>query len=130
THAEIPAPYIPIDVEEHPIAALNLKAFAKQPELFVHSSPVLAIAINFIARQQREYALLDMNQLLARIAIKHDQVITDVKEFATHLKNGIACLIANNESFRQAPRSLSNMITQIKSPPNIYFCTFKNCSAV
>ena len=62
-----------------------------------------------------------MYQLLARIAIIHNQVITDVKEFATHLKNGIACLVANNESFRQAPRSLSNMVTQIKSPPLFIF---------
>ena len=30
SHAEIPAPYIPIDMEDHPIAALNLKTFAKQ----------------------------------------------------------------------------------------------------
>src|SRR5436190_16638632 len=78
THAEIPAPNIPIDVEDYTIAALNLKAFAEEPELFVHTGPVLAIAINLIAREKREYALLYMNQLLARIAIKHDQVITDV----------------------------------------------------
>src|SRR5712691_10421283 len=125
THAEIPAPNVPIDVEDHTITALNLKAFAKQAELLVHTGPVLPIAITFIARQKREYALLDMYQFLARIAIKHDQVITDAKEFATHLKHGIACLIANNESFRQAPRSLSNMVTQIKSPPISIFVSLK-----
>src|SRR5205823_12842517 len=102
-----------------------LKAFAKQPELFVHTGPVLPIAINLIVGQQRENALLYMNQLLARIAIKHDQVITNVKEFATHLKNGIACLVANNESFRQTPCSLSNMVTQIKSPPLSIFVPLK-----
>src|SRR5438067_11893606 len=62
SHAEIPAPYIPIDVEDHTIAALNLQAFAKQPELLVHTGTMLPIAINLIARQEREYSLLDMFQ--------------------------------------------------------------------
>src|SRR5439155_2857938 len=53
--AEIPAPYVPIDVEDHTVAALNLKAFAKQAELFVHTGPVLPIAVNLIAREKREY---------------------------------------------------------------------------
>src|SRR5690348_10644303 len=52
THTEIPAPNIAVDVEDHPVAALDLNAFAEQTELLVHGCPMLSIAINFIARQQ------------------------------------------------------------------------------
>ena len=118
--AEIPAPYIAVDVEDHAVAAFNLKAFTEQAELFVHTRPMLTIAVNFIVGEKWENALLDMYQFLARIAIKHDQVITDVKEFAAYLENGIASIIANKESFCQAPCSLSNMVTQVRIPPCLF----------
>src|SRR5438132_2746811 len=67
--AEIPAPYIAVDVEDHAVAALNLKAFTEQAELFVHTRPMLTIAVNFIVGEKGENALLDMYQFLACIAI-------------------------------------------------------------
>src|SRR5258708_24992841 len=98
-------------MKDHTIAAFNFKGLTKQAELLVHTGPVLAIAVNLIVWQQRKNALPDLYQLLTCVAIVHDEIIADMKKFATYLEDCIASIIANNKCFCQAPGPLSNMIS-------------------
>src|ERR1700737_559919 len=95
--SEIPAPDVTIDVKDHAIVAFHFKAFTEKTELLMYTGPMLVIAVDFIARKQRENALLDMYQGLARKAIIHDQVITNMKEFPFDIKNHLSCLITHHK---------------------------------
>ena len=97
-------------MKDHTIAAFNFKGLTEQAELFVHTCPVLAIAVNLIVWQKRKNALPDLYQLLTCGAIIHDEIIADMKEFATYLEDCIASIITNDKCFCQAPGPLSNMI--------------------
>src|SRR5215469_10374048 len=108
--AEIPAPDVTVNVEGA-ITGLDLEALAEEPELLMHAGPKLAIAVDFIMGHQRENTLLDTYKLLSRIAIKDGQVIADVKEFALHLENSIACIVTHDESFSKRPCAFSDMET-------------------
>src|SRR5579875_1959490 len=104
--SKIPAPDIAIDMEHHPVSALDLKTFTKELELFVDARPDLAVAVDLVMGQQREYALLDLYQCLPAIAIIHHKVVADVEEFAAYLKNRLpASSRTTNASVRLHARS-------------------------
>src|SRR5579863_5295933 len=82
---EIPTPDITVDVEDHTIAALDLEAFAEEAELFMHTGPVLPIAVDFVPWQQRENTLFDLCQWLSTIAVNDNEVVSDMKKFTLNL---------------------------------------------
>ena len=98
-------------MKDHAIAAFNFEGLTEQAELLVHTRPVLAVAVNLIVWQKRKHVLPDLHQLLTGVAIIHDEIIADMKEFASYLEDCIAGIIANDKRFCQAPGALSNMIT-------------------
>src|SRR6266702_7974898 len=116
TDCEIPAPDIAVDVERHAVSTLDLETFAKQAKLLMHTGPKLPITVNLITWQERENALLDVYQFLTCITVKQNQVITDVEEFATYLKNRIARVVPHDKSLSQAPGSFFNVIAHNKAP--------------
>jgi site-specific DNA recombinase len=52
----------------------------------------------------------DLYKFLTCVAIIHDEIIADMKEFATYLEDCMASIIANDKCFCKAPGTLSNMI--------------------
>src|SRR6266566_1615673 len=104
-------------MKDHAIAAFNFEGLTEQAELLVHTCPVLAVALNLIVWQERENALPDLYQLLTCVAIIHDEIIADMKEFATYLEDCIASIITNDKCFCEAPGPLSNMIAHFNDSP-------------
>src|SRR5579884_2024802 len=125
---EVPAPDIAFDVEDH-AAAFDLKTLTEELELFMHACPALTIAIDLIMGQQREDALFDLYQRLPGMTIKHHEIVADVEKFAAYLEDRPVSFVTHDERFRQAPRSLANMITHCKKTPlSVFFIIRKRLS--
>jgi hypothetical protein len=109
-------------VEGYAIGSLDLKALAKKAKLLVYVGPKLTAAVDFVTRQERQNALLDVYQFLSCIAVKHYQVIANMEKFAANLKDGIARVITDDKSPREAPCAFSYVISHMWVLP---FCVFR-----
>src|SRR5215813_4703193 len=99
TNGEMPVPNVTVHMEGHTVLTLDLEALAKKGKLLVHISPMLTITVNIVAGSQGDKPLFDVDQFLPGITIMHDQIITDMEELPTNLKNRMAPIITNDKRF-------------------------------